>query len=251
MSNPMKKFVKLLGKSERVYCQCVGESVYITDGYIAIKVPKFWYDDLILTESPIFQPLNNGEIATKDCNAKICKTVPNGIDIAAVISGYVKKEILWKSPFLMEVPLDKKTAQLCLFVSENEIIPVRSAFVEACEDFVTGDYYGLLIYIIQVKQREDDIVADLYYMTLDEAECTLDYYKVACYPLYHYEDGTVLNEEEKRNLTIFDQSELGHLTSITYHPYDEGTFKHNIKRLREDMDESTAGDFDAHLASLK
>lgn len=108
-----------------------------------------------------------------------------------------------------------------------------------------------LIYMIQINSREDNVIADLYYMTLDEAECTLDYYKVACYPLYHYADGTVLNEEEKRNLTIFDQSELGYLTSITYHPYDEGIFKHNIKRLREDMDESTAGDFDAHLASLK
>lgn len=117
--------------------------------------------------------------------------------------------------------------------------------------YFMADGYNPLIYIIQIKSREDNVIADLYYMTLDEAECTLDYYKVACYPLYHYEDGTVLNEEEKRNLTIFDQSELGHLTSITYHPYDEGTFKHNIKRLREDMDESTAGEFDAHLASLK
>ena len=41
----------------------------------------------------------------------------------------------------MEVPLGKKTAQVRFFISENEIIPVRSAFVEACEDFVTGDYY--------------------------------------------------------------------------------------------------------------
>lgn len=111
--------------------------------------------------------------------------------------------------------------------------------------------YEPLIYIIQITNRDETFVANLYHLKLDEAKSMLDRYKAACYPMYHYEDGTVLNEEEKRNLTIFDQSELGHLTSITYHPYDEGTFKHNIKRLREDMDESTAGDFDAHLASLK
>lgn len=146
MSNPMKKFVKLLGKSERVYCQCVGESVYITDGYIAIKVPKFWYNELILTESPIFQPLDDGETATKDCNAKICKTVPNGLNIEKVMCESLKKERLWKSPFLMESPLDSslggKIAQMRLFISENEIIPVRNESVEACEYFVTGDYYS-------------------------------------------------------------------------------------------------------------
>lgn len=142
MSNPMKKFVKQITKSDIVRCQCVGESVYITDGHFAIKVPKFWYNELILTESPVFQPLNDGETSTKDRNSKICKTVPNGMNIAAAMSGYVKKENLWKSPFLMEVPLGKKTAQVRFFISEDEIIPVRSAFVEACEDFVTGDYYS-------------------------------------------------------------------------------------------------------------
>ena len=91
MSNPMKKFVKQITKSDIVRCQCVGESVYITDGHFAIKVPKFWYNELILTESPVFQPLNDGETATKDCNSKICKTVPNGMNIAAAMSGYVKK----------------------------------------------------------------------------------------------------------------------------------------------------------------
>lgn len=172
MNNPMKKFVKHIAKANKVCCQCVGESVYITDGHFAIKVPKFWYNELILTESPVFQPLNDGETSTKDCNSKICKTVPNGIDIAAVISGYVKKEILWKSPFLMEVPLDKKTAQLRLFVSENEIIPVKSAFVEACEDFVTGDYYSTgnkLSPILWVSDN-DEFASLIYPVRVDQSK---------------------------------------------------------------------------------
>lgn len=113
------------------------------------------------------------------------------------------------------------------------------------------DSYNPLIYIIQIKSRCDVITANLYYLELDEAQCLIDCYEVASYPLYHYENGTVLNEHEKIKLTCYEQSELGFVQAITYHPYDEDYFENSISMIHVNMDEATAGDFDAHLASLK
>lgn len=117
--------------------------------------------------------------------------------------------------------------------------------------FMDSDYDEPVIYIIQITNRDETFVANLYHLKLDEAESMLDYYKVASYPMYHYEDGTVLNEMEKRNLTCSDQSELGGLQAITYHPYDESMFKYKIECLHFDMDKSSSGDFESHLRLLK
>lgn len=111
--------------------------------------------------------------------------------------------------------------------------------------------YEPLIYIIQITNRDETFVANLYHLKLDEAKGMLDHYKAACYPMYHYEDGTVLNERERRNLTCSDQSELGGVQAITYHPYDESMFKYKIGCLHFDMNKSSSGDFESHLASLK
>lgn len=80
MKNQFSSFAKEINKSRNVYLQCETGFVYITNGYIALKLPLYFYETMLRPLSVKFIPLHDGDMASsvdggipeiEECSMKI------------------------------------------------------------------------------------------------------------------------------------------------------------------------------------
>lgn len=64
MKNQFSSFAKEINKSRNVYLQCETGFVYITNGYIALKLPLYFYETRLRPLSVKFIPLHDGDMAS-------------------------------------------------------------------------------------------------------------------------------------------------------------------------------------------
>lgn len=130
---------------------------------------------------------------------------------------------------------------------ENDLL-----FVErhsSLKYFMDASCYPLM-YMIQIKSRENEVIADIYYLTLDEAIALLREYNVHSYEMYHYQDETVLTKKEKKELTFYEHQQIGNLQAITDHPYDNSLYQYNLQQLAIKRMKSKESDLKKHLKCL-
>lgn len=145
MKNQYTKIVKYLDKQENIYAQRAGESVYLTDGKIALKVPVAWYNTMIRPQSGLLPFLPEDCTAERHSSNAVVSVRANGFDIRQAVGSLSADQIVRQSPYLLEIPRvgkGKKPMVVRIFKADfGDIIAVRDEFVDMFADCAAGEFW--------------------------------------------------------------------------------------------------------------
>lgn len=157
MKNPYRKFIKYLEKQNNVYFQCSGDSVYLTDNVIVLKVPMMVYRTLI---RPLSGILPDGQTDCKGMRSygdSMIELSPHAIDIEqAVVKLNTKREVKI-TPFSIDVPTKGKPKKARIFVADNNIITVDETLIDVFSECqIATSWVGAGTENTPVIQKDDD-----------------------------------------------------------------------------------------------
>lgn len=172
MKNQYSKFIKYLEKQDSIFFQRSGDSVYLTDGKIVLKVPVMVYNGLI---RPLSGILPDGLTDCKGVKRSYNTTVEisaDGMDIEkAVASLNIEKNIV-KTRFLIELPAKgktKKPGNARVFVADGEIIAVNEIFIDIVSECqITGTWTGAGKWNTPIIQKDDDFMIVVFPMKVEK-----------------------------------------------------------------------------------
>lgn len=138
MKNQYNKFVKYLEKQENIFFQRSGDSVYLTDGKVALIVPVLIYNSMIRPLSGLFPDASEDCTGVKRVYDPVIKIVPGGMDISKALENISTEKLIYQSRFLLELPptgKSKKSIPVRIFKSDDgNIIAVNNVFVDIFAD---------------------------------------------------------------------------------------------------------------------
>lgn len=145
MKNQYTKFVKHIEKQGILYAQRADNSIYLTDGKIALMVPCVVYDQLIRPQSGILPDMPEDCKACKEPYDPCAKINNASIDIRKAVSCLNTDEILDKSPFFLELPQQGKRQKkpvLCrVFRSRFGYIGVNETYLDIFAECLISDVW--------------------------------------------------------------------------------------------------------------
>lgn len=106
-----------------------------------------------------------------------------------------------------------------------------------------------LVYVVEVTDKET-LTGNLYELSIPVAQKLRDN-AVKAHPLYHYENGAVLTQENKDELSWYEQGQLGNLMQIEYIPDDPFEMKSVRTGLRQRCMNTKEGSFEDYLEKLE
>lgn len=144
MKNQYTKFVKYLEKQENIYMQRAGESVYMTDGKVVLRVPVVWYNNMIRPLSGLLPDLPDDCTAAKHISDVLVTVQPGGMDIRQAVDKLSTGKIVRQSRFLLELPpvgRSKKPVLVRLFKGDDggDIIGINDVFVDIFAECCAGE----------------------------------------------------------------------------------------------------------------
>lgn len=106
-----------------------------------------------------------------------------------------------------------------------------------------------LVFVVEVTERWS-LRGNLYELSIPVAQELRDN-AVKVHPLYHYENGNVLTQENKDELSWYEQGQLGNLMRIEYIPDDPFEMKSAKTGLRQRCMNMKEGSFEDYLEKLE
>ena len=145
MKNQYTKYVKYLDKQANIYAQRAGESVYLTDGKIALKVPVAWYNTMVRPQSGLLPFLTEDCTADRHSSNAVVSVRANGFDIRQALGSLSADRIVRQSPVLLEIPRvgkGKKPMLVRIFKADSgEIVGVNNDYVDIFADCAAGEFW--------------------------------------------------------------------------------------------------------------
>ena len=106
-----------------------------------------------------------------------------------------------------------------------------------------------LVFVVEVTERWS-LRGNLYELSIPVAQKLRDN-AVKAHPLYYYENGNVLTQENKDELSWYEQGQLGNLLKIEYLPDDLFEMKSAKTGLRQRCMNMKEGSFEDYLEKLE
>lgn len=106
-----------------------------------------------------------------------------------------------------------------------------------------------LVFVVEVTERWS-LRGNLYELSIPVAQKLRDN-AVKAHPMYHYEDGSVLSQKDKDELTFYEQGQLGNLLKIEYLPDDKFEMKSVFTGLQQRCMNMKEGSFEDYLEKLE
>ena len=143
MKNQYSKFVKYLEKQENICAQRSGDSVYLSDGKVALMVPATIYNSMIRPLSGLLPEMKDDCVGAKRPNDLFVEIRPDGLDIKRAVENLSTDKVIRQSRFLLELPprgKSKKGDTVRIFKADDgDIIAVNTIFVEMFAECGTGE----------------------------------------------------------------------------------------------------------------
>lgn len=116
-------------------------------------------------------------------------------------------------------------------------------------EYWLDEYHNPLVYVVEVTDKET-LTGNLYELSIPVAQKLRDN-AVKAHPLYHYENGSVLTQKNKDELSWYEQGQLGNLMQIEYIPDDQFEMKSARTGLRQRCMNMKEGSFEDYLEKLE
>ena len=163
MKNQYSKFVKYLEKQDNIFVQRSGDSVYLSDGKVALMVPATLYNSMIRPLSGLLPEMKEDCIGAKRSSDLFVEIRPDGIDIKKAIENLNIDKVIRQSRFLLELPpkgKSKKGDTVRIFKADGgDIIAVNTIFVEMFAECGTGEpWRGAGHWNTPLVQKNDDFM---------------------------------------------------------------------------------------------
>ena len=163
MKNQYSKFVKYLEKQDNIFVQRSGDSVYLSDGKVALMVPATLYNSMIRPLSGLLPEMKEDCIGAKRSSDLFVEIRPDGIDIKKAIENLNIDKVIRQSRFLLELPpkgKSKKGDTVRIFKADGgDIIAVNTIFVEMFAECGTGEpWRGAGRWNTPLVQKNDDFM---------------------------------------------------------------------------------------------
>ena len=163
MKNQYSKFVKYLEKQNDIFVQRSGDSVYLSDGKVALMVPATLYNSMIRPLSGLLPEMKEDCIGAKRSNDLFVEIRPDGIDIKKAMENLSIDKVIKQSRFLLELPpkgKSKKGDTVRIFKADGgDIIAVNTIFVEMFAECGTGEpWRGAGRWNTPLVQKNDDFM---------------------------------------------------------------------------------------------
>ena len=163
MKNQYSKFVKYLEKQNDIFVQRSGDSVYLSDGKVALMVPATLYNSMIRPLSGLLPEMKEDCIGAKRSNELFVEIRPDGIDIKKAMENLSIDKVIKQSRFLLELPpkgKSKKGDTVRIFKADGgDIIAVNTIFVEMFAECGTGEpWRGAGRWNTPLVQKNDDFM---------------------------------------------------------------------------------------------
>ena len=163
MKNQYSKFVKYLEKQDNIFVQRSGDSVYLTDGKAALKLPAMLYNSMIRPLCSLLPELKEDCIGAKRSSDLFVEIRPDGIDIKKAMENLSIDKVIKQSRFLLELPQkgkSKKGDTVRIFKADGgDIIAVNTIFVEMFAECGTGEpWRGAGRWNTPLVQKNDDFM---------------------------------------------------------------------------------------------
>ena len=163
MKNQYSKFVKYLEKQENIFVQRSSDSVYLSDGKVALMVPATIYNSMIRPLSGLLPEMKEDCIGTKRSSDLFVEIRPDGLDIKRAVENLNTDKVIRQSRFLLELPpkgKSKKGVTVRIFKADDgDIIAVNTIFVEMFAECGTGEpWRGAGRWNAPLVQKNDDFM---------------------------------------------------------------------------------------------
>ena len=163
MKNQYSKFIKYLEKQDNIFVQRSGDSVYLTDGKVALMVPAMLYNSMIRPLSGLLPEMKEDCVGAKRSSDLFVEIRPDGIDIKKVVENLSIDKVIKQSRFLLELPpkgKSKKGDTVRIFKADGgDIIAVNTIFVEMFAECGTGEpWRGAGRWNTPLVQKNDDFM---------------------------------------------------------------------------------------------
>ena len=163
MKNQYSKFVKYLEKQNDIFVQRSGDSVYLSDGKVALMVPATLYNSMIRPLSGLLPEMKEDCVGAKRSNDLFVEIRPDGLDIKKAVENLNTDKVIKQSCFLLELPpkgKSKKGDTVRIFKADGgDIIAVNTIFVEMFAECGTGEpWRGAGRWNTPLVQKNDDFM---------------------------------------------------------------------------------------------
>ena len=163
MKNQYSKFVKYLEKQENIFVQRSGDSVYLSDGKVALMVPATLYNSMIRPLSGLLPEMKEDCVGAKRSNDLFVEIRPDGLDIKKTVENLNTDKVIKQSRFLLELPpkgKSKKGDTVRIFKADGgDFIAVNTIFVDMFAECGTGEpWRGAGRWNAPLVQKNDDFM---------------------------------------------------------------------------------------------
>lgn len=175
MKNQYSKFIKYLEKQDNIFFQRSTGSVYLTDGYVAIKVPDLIYDSLIRPLSGILPDVKNDCYGRKELYDATVKIIDkSGFDIKKAIEPLNTDKICTKTNLLIENPPHgkrKKMGLIRIFKSDCDLIGINDEYLQITNDCTLLEpWKSNGRYNAPIVQKDDDYAIVIFPIKFDKSK---------------------------------------------------------------------------------
>lgn len=174
MKNPYAKTVKLFSKAESLFIDRRGDTVFLCEGHIIVKLHVVAYDAFFRPASGQFLEMADGEKASRRGDTGMPEKSNAETDIAKLFEGMEASATapVHASPFLMEfTDMRGKNALQRMFTGDGYYIAINNAFYELAQESGltefwnagssiqpvvahSGEYNGIAILPIRLNQEK-------------------------------------------------------------------------------------------------
>ena len=163
MKNQYSKFVKYLEKQDDIFVQRSGDSVYLSDGKVALMVPATLYNSMIRPLSGLLPEMKDDCVGAKRSSDLFVEIRPDGLDIKKAVENLNTDKVIKQSRFLLELPpkgKNKKGVTVRIFKADGgDFIAVNTIFVEMFAECSTGEpWRGAGRWNAPLAQKNDDFM---------------------------------------------------------------------------------------------
>ena len=163
MKNQYSKFVKYLEKQNDIFVQRSGDSVYLSDGKVALMVPATIYNSMIRPLSGLLPEMKDDCVGAKRSSDLFVEIRPDGLDIKRAVENLSTDKVIRQSRFLLELPpkgKNKKGDTVRIFKADGgDFIAVNTIFVDMFSECGTGEpWRGAGRWSTPLVQKNDDFM---------------------------------------------------------------------------------------------